>query len=124
MPNWSPDDVIRYARRSVPRSSNGYNPVVVTSFFREHGVPEPKYEFVFASPRRWRLDLAWPDSKLGIEVQGGIWVGGAHNRGAALVKEHDKRNFLAELGWRVLYVQPRDLCLKDTADLIKRCLGV
>ncbi len=120
--------MVRYAvmrasakAKGLPQT-NGYNPKLVTAFYVEHGIPEPVYEFVFASPRRWRLDLAWPDSKLCMEVQGGIWVKGRHNRGAAMLKEWEKLNFLAELGWRVIYVQPRDLCLKDTADLIKRCL--
>jgi len=39
-------------------------------------------------------------------------------------KDWEKRNTAASLGWRILYVEPRDLCTVATADLIKECLGI
>ncbi len=105
-----------------------YNPAIVTAFYREHGIPTPAYEFQFHPDRKWRFDLAWYLSEhhclLAIEVQGGIWTGGRHNRGAAMLKEWEKLNAAAVMGWRVLYFQPRDLCLKATADVIREALGL
>lgn len=115
---------------------NGYNPKVVTAFLAEFGIPEPFFEYKFSPARKWRFDMAWPRifypniiirgygemPSLAIEVQGGIWTRGRHTRGAAMLKEWEKLNEAAALGWRILYVQPNELCRSETAKLIKRAL--
>lgn len=53
-----------------------------------------------------------------MEVQGGIFTQGRHTRGAALLKEHEKLNHAAILGWRVLFTTP-DRLLTDGVDLVK-----
>jgi hypothetical protein len=99
-----------------------YNPKVVLAFLSECRVPLPILEWRFDPVRAWRFDFAWPDSKLALEVQGGLFVRGAHVRGAALVREHNKRNAAAMQGWRILYVEPKDLCTMDTVNMIRECL--
>ena len=86
------------------------------------GLPAPIDEFRFAPPRRWRFDYAWPEHSLALEIQGGIWIGGRHSRGAALIKEWEKLNTAAELGWRVVYCQPKDSAKPETIAMIKRAL--
>lgn len=99
-----------------------YNPRIVTAFFASHFIPEPLYEHQFYTARKWRFDIAFLESRLAIEVQGGIWTSGRHVRGAALLKEWQKLNFAATLGWRVIYCQPRDLLKLETARTIKAAL--
>lgn len=65
-------------------------------------LPEPEREVRFAPPRRWRFDLAWRSRKLAAEVEGGIWKGGRHTRGAGYEKDCTKYNEAALAGWRVL----------------------
>lgn len=89
---------------------------------RAAGLPAPIDEFRFAAPRRWRFDFAWPEYNLALEIQGGIWIGGRHSRGATLVKEWEKLNTAAELGWRVVYCQPKDSAKPETIAMIKRAL--
>lgn len=113
-----------------------YNPKVVVAFFKSEGLPGPVLEYKFHPERKWRFDFAWNEFKrdphsgdtewkrVALEVQGGIWIHGGHNRGAGLQKEHEKRNEAAALGWRILYVEPKDLCTVETANLIKRCLSI
>ncbi len=146
--NWTVDDVKRYVQKrlrdeqrtrteimatATPQKmvgtrngrSTGYNPNVVTAFFREHGIPEPLYEHQFCAGRKWRFDIAWDGLRpVAIEVQGGIWTAGAHVRGARLITEYEKLNEAAALGWRVLFVTPDQLTTKSTADLVKRCLNL
>lgn len=86
------------------------------------GLPSPEAEYRFAPPRRWRFDYCWPAQKLALEVQGAIFTGGRHTRGAALLKEHEKLNTAAVLGFRILYVTPTAL-LTDGVDLVKRAIG-
>jgi hypothetical protein len=99
-----------------------YNTKVVTAFLKSYGIPEPVYELKFHETRKWRFDLAWDIEKVALEVQGGIWVAGRHNRGAQLLKEWEKLNTAAEMGWRILYCQPEDLLKNTTALTIKRAL--
>lgn len=39
-------------------------------------------EHRFHPARRWRFDFAWPELLFAVEVEGGIWTGGRHNRGS------------------------------------------
>ncbi len=68
------------------------------------GLPAPVREYQFAASigRRWRLDVAWPDRRLGAEVEGGSWVAGRHTRGAGFEKDCEKYNAAVLLGWSVL----------------------
>ena len=100
-----------------------YNPKIVTAYLEERGIPAPVYELKFHPVRRWRFDLAWPDQKVALEVQGGNFSNGRHTRGAALLKEWEKLNTAACMGWRVLFCQPSDLCMRETSDIIQEALG-
>lgn len=99
-----------------------YKPSIVTAYFATLGIPAPEYEFRFHGTRKWRFDLAFPAERVAIEVQGGIWVAGGHNRGAQMLKDWEKYNEAACLGWRLLYCQPKDLTMLAFAETVKRAL--
>jgi hypothetical protein len=99
-----------------------YSQAIVSAFCKSEGLPAPIFEVQFHPGRKWRWDLCWPDQRLALEVQGGIFVQGRHSRGAAMLKEWEKLNTAASNGWRVLFVQPRDLCLVETMNLIRNAL--
>jgi very-short-patch-repair endonuclease len=65
-------------------------------------LPRPEREFVFAKPRRWRFDFAWPLARLAVEVEGGTWGKSRHTTGAGFQGDCDKYNVAALQGWRVL----------------------
>ena len=64
--------------------------------------PVREYQFAASLGRRWRLDFAWPDLLIGVEVEGGTWVAGRHSRGAGFEKDCEKYNAAVLLGWSVL----------------------
>lgn len=68
------------------------------------GLPAPQLEVRFHPTRRWRLDLAWPDRLIYVEVDGGTWIGGRHNRGQGYERDCEKLNAAAVAGWRGLRV--------------------
>lgn len=68
------------------------------------GLPEPEREAMFARPRKWRLDFFWPRQRLAVEVEGGVWIQGRHNRGAGMIADMAKYNEAALRGIRVLRV--------------------
>jgi very-short-patch-repair endonuclease len=65
-------------------------------------VSPPEQEFRFHPDRKWRIDFAWPGLKLAVEIEGGIWTGGRHTRGAGVLGDMEKYNALAVAGWRLL----------------------
>ena len=80
-------------------------PVICTGM----GLPKPVAEFRFAPPRRWRFDWAWPPALVSLEIEGGIWRGGRHTRGAGYEKDMEKYNAAAVLGFRVLRYTPAQM---------------
>ena len=65
-------------------------------------LPEPTPEYYFARPRRFRFDLAYPDKMIAIELEGGVWINGRHNRGTGFINDCEKYNLACLLGWKVL----------------------
>ncbi len=65
-------------------------------------LPEAAREHYFAKPRRFRFDFAWPSLKVAVEIEGGTWVNGRHNRGGGFEADMEKYNQAALLGWVVL----------------------
>jgi len=123
---WTPQNLVDYAKRQQFKTpvKSGYNQKVVLAFFKEHGIPEPEFEVRFHPDRMWRSDICWRGRGLMLECDGGIFIAGGHNRGAQMLKTWEKENEACCMGYRILRCQPKDLCTKDTADLIKRCLGL
>ena len=90
---------------------------------RARGLPIPAPELRFHPTRKWRFDFAFPEQKVALEVQGGVWTNGRHTRGAALLKEHEKLGHAAALGWRVLFCTPADLNKVWIYDLLREALS-
>ena len=76
---------------------------------RIHNLPWPVPEYRFHPTRLWRLDLAWPDSQIAVEIQGGIWTGGRHATGRGLQADYDKLSTAAVMGWCVILVTPSQI---------------
>jgi very-short-patch-repair endonuclease len=64
---------------------------------------EPVLQLRFAPPRRWRFDFAWESVKIALEVHGGGWVQGRHNRPLGMAKDFEKANTAQLMGWVVLH---------------------
>jgi very-short-patch-repair endonuclease len=59
-------------------------------------------EHQFSPPRRYRWDFCHLESKVAIEIQGGVWMAkSGHSGGTGLLKDYEKLNLAASLGWRV-----------------------
>lgn len=63
-------------------------------------------EYKFHPTRRWRFDFAIEDSKIAFEIEGGIWVGGRHIHPLGFIKDCEKYNEAAKLGWKVYRLTP------------------
>lgn len=64
--------------------------------------PSYEREYRFCPARKWRFDFCWPDHMVAVELEGGVWIGGRHTRGAGYTRDCEKHNWAAVLGWRLL----------------------
>jgi len=92
-------------------------------FCERMGLPRPVAEHRFHPVRQWRMDFAWSEHRVYLEINGGIWTNGRHSRGAAMLLEWEKINTASGLGWRQLLCQPKDLMTTATADFIRAALN-
>jgi hypothetical protein len=58
-------------------------------------------EYRFHPERRWRLDYAQPQLRIGAEIHGGGWSRARHVRGSGFVRDLEKLNAHVLPGWRV-----------------------
>jgi hypothetical protein len=69
-------------------------------------IPPWEAELEFSPTRKWRADLAWPDHKILVEVDGAVFTKGRHTRGVGFEKDAEKLNAAALLGYRVFRFTP------------------
>lgn len=73
------------------------------------GLGKPEKEYRFHPTRKWRFDYAFPDEKIALEVEGGIWTRGRHTRGKGVLGDMTKYNEAAIMGWTLLRTTPDQL---------------
>lgn len=88
-------------------------------------IPEPTPEYRFHKTRRWRYDFAWPEYKIALDVEGGIYGRGrpcptcgisrtgAHSSVSGILRDIERGNAAALDGWLVLRVLPEELELEN-----------
>lgn len=59
-------------------------------------------EYKFIPGRRFRADFYLPAINCLVEIEGGIWGVGRHNRGAGYIKDCDKYNLATLHGYKLL----------------------
>jgi very-short-patch-repair endonuclease len=74
---------------------------MLESLTKETGIAHER-EFRFHPTRKWRFDAAFPEARVALEIEGGVWVRGRHNRASGFLKDMEKYNEAAALGWRVI----------------------
>lgn len=69
---------------------------------KQVGLPLPERQHRAVDGRLWAWDFAWPSERLLVEVDGGTWIQGRHNRGDGIEKDAEKQSTAAALGWRTM----------------------
>jgi very-short-patch-repair endonuclease len=86
--------------------------------WRAAGGPALEAEFRFHPTRKWRADYAHLESRTLIELEGGVWVGGRHNRATGFVADAEKYLEATLAGWRVVRLVDAQLTLKNIRRLV------
>lgn len=85
----------------------GFDPFLL--LLKSHGLPLPQTEFVFAPPRKFAADYAWPEAMLIVERNGQIWRKGGHSSGSGILRDYEKSNLAQLAGWVYLQFTPQQL---------------
>jgi len=96
-----------------------YDTKIVLAYFKQMGLPIPELEYRFHPTRKFRFDFAWPEHRLALEVEGGIFTRQAHGSIKGMLRDIEKYNLAQMNGWHVLRVIPGDLCMLKTVKMIK-----
>lgn len=103
---------------------------IFVSLFARAGLPAPVAEYRFAKPRRFAFDYAWPDAKVALEVEGGLYGIGkpdpftgrrrvaGHGSIQRLKSDMEKYNIAAMHGWRVLRCTVQEFERGDAFQLV------
>jgi very-short-patch-repair endonuclease len=89
-------------------------------YWRSLGGPELQREFRFHPERKWRADFAHLESRTLIEIEGGIYIQGRHNRAAGFIADAEKYLEAYLAGWRVVRLTQAQI----TAPIIERIIGM
>jgi hypothetical protein len=87
------------------------------AFWLAVGLPVPEREYKFHHTRKWRFDFAFVEKKLAVEIEGGIYISGRHTRCTGFMKDLEKYNAAALLGWRLLRYTPQHVNFYEIRDL-------
>jgi len=103
------------------------------SMLAEYKLPKPKTEFVFHPDRNWKFDYCYPDKKIAIEKEGGIFnqkktkkdgttyiSKGAHGSITGILRDIEKYTEAAILGYRVIRIVASDFLKWESIEKIQR----
>lgn len=96
---------------------------VFFQLLEEKNLPLPITEYKFHPARKWRFDYAFPEFKVALELEGGVWIQGRHTRPTGYKKDMEKYSEAALLGWKVLRIEPNEILKHKTFEMLKRALA-
>lgn len=103
---FGPAPAKRKAKR--PKADPSAERAAFLAMCEANGLPVPTPEFRFCE-RKWAFDWGWEARKVALEIEGGSWVAGRHNRGAGFQNDMAKYNRATVLGWRVVRATPQQV---------------
>jgi very-short-patch-repair endonuclease len=91
---------------------------------RIHKLPKPESQYKFHPERGWKSDFAYPSHRLLIEIEGGIWRrgGGAHSHPSNILRDIEKYNAAALLGFYVLRFSDREIKDQSCIETVRNFL--
>jgi hypothetical protein len=89
---------------------------IIIATFKALGLPKPIPEYKFHPARKWKADYAWPEKRIALEKEGGVYKkgkdgqrGGRHNRPQGFINDMKKYNALTEMGWKLFRYLPNKI---------------
>lgn len=89
------------ARRQLERAQRESLSRLFLAHWQRNELPDLTPEYRFHESRKWRFDFCLPEHKIAIEIDGGTWQNGRHNRAKGYAADAEKINAAQGLGWTV-----------------------
>lgn len=70
----------------------------------------------------YRYDVAFPEKRVAVEINGSVWQKGGHNTGKGLIRDYDKLNQAQLLGWQVYVFTPDQVKSGHAISVIEQAL--
>ena len=96
--------------------------VMMLQQLRAVKLPTPEREWRFHPTRDWRFDMAWPPLKIALEIDGGVYSQGRHNRGKGYEEDCVKMGEAYLLGWTVYRFSTGQVKAGIALDFLERAL--
>lgn len=74
--------------------------------------------------RPLRADLANPELKIAIEIEGGIFQMGGHSSITGILRDIRKSNCYVSNGWKLIRLLPSELMTTETFNLIQKVINL
>ena len=82
---------------------------IFPEIWKRYNIPAPIPEYQFLVNRKFRIDYAWPEYLVGMEIEGGIYSGGRHITPKGFINDMEKYNLMNEHGWNLLRYAPKKI---------------
>ncbi len=114
----------KLAKSEAKKRQAQSNLLLLNGLLSSVGMPHATPEHHFHPERKWRMDYSWPQYKIALEIEGGVFIGGRHTSGMGFVGDMEKYSEAATLGWLILRCQPKDLLTIKVLDWIVKCINL
>lgn len=82
------------------------------------GGPVLAQQHRFCDGRKWQFDFAHVGTKVAIEIEGGVWVNGRHNRGQGFIDDRIKYLRAQLMEWTVFSLTPEMITRENVQAII------
>lgn len=82
------------------------------------GGPALAQQHRFCEGRKWPFDFAHLGTKVAIEIEGGVWINGRHNRGRGFIDDRIKYLRAQLMGWTVFSLTPEMITRENVQEII------
>ena len=110
--------------RTRPKSDSSRLEAKFSLYWRSLGGPSLVPEFRFDPTRRWRADFAHIESRTLIEIEGGVFVFGRHNRPHGFVLDCEKYLHAWLAGWSVVRLTASQITTPNIEQIIRRLRSI
>jgi hypothetical protein len=105
--------------------SKSYLEKIALAMIEEAGLPMPEREVKFCEHRKFRFDFCWPDIKLALEVDGGVFMKvSGHTSGVGVTANIEKMNEATLAGYQVIRATKAHMISGQMIEWLKRAMGV
>lgn len=92
-------------------------------YWQAAGGPPLEREYRFDPNRRWRADFAHIQSRTLIEIEGGIFINGRHNRAAGFIADIEKYLNATLAGWTVIRLANVHITMPNVERIVRFILA-